>query len=206
MVLDDAAMLPTHARTNTLTATGGRTKRVVVWVDRSYDQCPRCCQPIPVVVDNCPVFLNAGKIEEWSQQHSCGYRLSVRWMEVTERSGEDPTDDDVLRVAAALTAERQEDISDACEAIRAGLRRELRAALVRRDEPLADGETPEDRAYKITTGSEVEPGVYRIGDDWVAWAWPPVPDADPETIVVCVSDLGGWPRARSASGTRSTSA
>lgn len=173
--------LPPHTQADALTArdiiTGEPLTRVVVWADRPYDRCPQCEQGVSAVVD-CPVTLDAGagqggQIMEYSQQHGCGYWLSVDWTEVTGHDGEDPTDTDIAAAAAQLAHRRQQHIADACQMIEAGLRRDLAAVLAQED--------------KVSSGSEFHAGVYHDGTEWVAWAEAPVDDAD--AIVVCESDL-----------------
>lgn len=188
--------LPPHTSAALLAArditTGEPLERVVVWADRPHDRCPQCGQPVPVDPD-VPVILNAGagqggQIMEVSQQHGCGYWLSVDWTEVTRR-GADPTDADIADAAAELTHRRQQAIAEARQEIEARLRRDLAAALARLAEPLDAGETAEDREDEVTNGDELTPGVCYDGTEWIAWDCPPVADGHDETVVVAASDL-----------------
>lgn len=187
--------------------TGEMLAYPVVWADRPYSDCPLCGQDIGVE-EACPVALNTGagqggQIEEWDKTHGCGYWLSVSWREVTAPAGRDTTDDDqedqedeevapgigeddVLTVARELAADREQQIAAEQKKIRGKLRKELAASIARLGEPLGDGESLEDRADEVTTGSETEPGVYCDGGQWLAWAYEPV-DSDP--ITVDASDL-----------------
>jgi hypothetical protein len=165
----------------------------VVWADRPYDTCPRCGQPVARVVGQCPVMLNTGagqggQIQEYSQQHGCGQWLSVDWSEVPASDRlSDVTEDDVAASARTFATRLAEAITLRRERIRRRLREDLEEALGRLAEPLDDDETEQDRARDVRTGSEVEPGVYSEGGEWVAWDYDP--DGSGDTIAVRESDL-----------------
>jgi len=158
----------------------------VVWADRPYQECPRCDQPINRTTEtSCPVMLNTGsgqggQIEEFDQQHRCGEWLPVLWQEVPV-AGDEVTEGELAAAAQELAVRFQ----GAVEAERAGIRKSLRddlaEALKRLAEPLVSGETAEERAEEVRTGSEVEPGVRQEDGVWLAWANDPL-DTDPITI------------------------
>jgi hypothetical protein len=195
--------LPTGTHAAVLTGhdvvSGEQLAYPVVWADRPYDTCPRCRQPVARVVEQCPVMLDTGarqggQILEYSKQHGCGEWLSVDWDEVraSDRLA-DITDDDVAAAARLLAARLAETIASKRDHIRMRLREDLQDALRRLAEPLEDDETAEDRTDEVRTGSEVEPGIYQEGGEWVAWDYDPAGSGD--TIAVHESDLA--PAARS---------
>lgn len=165
----------------------------VVWADRPYGTCPRCRQPVARVVEQCPVMLDTGagqggQIQEYSKQHGCGEWLSVDWDEV--RPGDqlaEVAEDDIVAAARLLAARLVAAIASERENIRRRLREDLQDALCRLAGPLEGGETAEDRADEVRTGSEVEPGIYQEGGQWVAWDYDP--DGSGDTIAVDESDL-----------------
>jgi hypothetical protein len=168
----------------------------VVWADRPYGTCPRCGQPVARVVGECPVMLDTGaglggQILEWDKQHGCGEWLSVSWQEVHSASpGGDPGEPDTLAAAAELAAALAAEVSAERDQIRVRLRGELQEALTRLAGPLDDGETPEDRAAEVRTGSEVGPGVYlEYGGHWLAWDYDP--GGSGEAVTVSAEDLDG---------------
>ncbi len=189
--LDIPAGIHTTVLTGRDIVTGESLAYSIVWADRTYNRCPRCHQPVNSVTD-CPVILNVGagqggQIEETSKQHGCGEWLAISWREIG--GGQDATEQDIVTAAAELATERTQEIDDD-RARRAGeLREELRTALRRLREPLASGETEEDRTDEVRTGSETEPGIDRDGDTWLAWDCDPSGDGEP--IVVTDRDIAG---------------
>jgi hypothetical protein len=167
--------------------TGDALARAVVWADRPYDCCPRCGEPVNRVVD-CPVGLNTGagqggRLEEWSKQHGCGRWLAVTWWEVTgSGAAGEVTPDDVVAAATELAASLAGAIDKERGRLRAKLHRELAWASARLAEPLEDGETFEDRAEEVRTGSKIDPGVYQEGGTWCAWDYDPDGSGDPITV------------------------
>lgn len=174
--------LPPHIHAEVLTGrdvlSGEHLAYPVIWADRITDTCDRCHEPIPRE-EPCPVLLDSGAgqgglIEEISQQHVCGEWLSVDWREVKVDLD---APEAVARIEAAaweLAAERTAEIETATGRLRRSLERDLARALKHLGEPL-DGDTPDDRLYDVTTGSETEPGVYLDETDfqWVAWDYEP---------------------------------
>ncbi|MFD7866016.1 hypothetical protein [Streptomyces sp. NPDC059783] len=169
--------------------------RIVVWTDRPYNACPSCGQQVPRDV-SLLVQLNRGSLEPFSQQHGCGQWLDALWEPVRGAGeGYEATPDGVLRVAAELLDRLNSARVDRRERIRARLRRELTAALHRLDEPLKEGETSEGRAEEVTTGNEIDPGIYRDGD-WLIWAYDPgEADIDAALITVLASEVRAHARA-----------
>lgn len=199
MIDTEAMQLPAGTHATVLAGrdvvTGEDLAYPVVWADRSYGACRRCAQPVAWEVD-CPVVLNVGAgqggaIEPLSQQHGCGEWLSVDWTELDQGASEA----DVVAAAGRLAAGLAAEIDTARASVRAGLCRDLEGALARLAEPLGEGETPEDRAEEVCSGSDTGPGVYCEGGRWVAWDYDPAgiyrPDADSacDTITVTVEDL-----------------
>lgn len=192
----EEAELPAHIHATVLKGrdivTGELLAYLVMWADRPYDTCPLCREPVSATVGDCPVQLDTGAgqggaIREWDKQHGCGQWLDVDWRQVTADGGE-VTDANVRAAAADLLTKRQQRIADALREIEAELRKDLTGALARLAEPL-DNETAEDRVDEVTTGSEVEPGVYLDDGEWLAWAYPPVIRGGDGTITVYASDL-----------------
>ncbi|MEV0732346.1 hypothetical protein [Polymorphospora sp. NPDC050346] len=171
--------------------------RVVVWADRPYDRCPSCGQAVQMNSD-CPVGLNlgeaGGQLQEHDKQHGCGEWLTVDWDEVTGTSKPDSDDEIVPGIGPADVVAAAEQLAEVTRGKRADgrarleqrLRDDLAAALDRLAEPLAAGETDQDRADEARTGSEVEPGVYREGDLWLAWDYAPGTD---DVVTVTADDL-----------------
>ncbi|MGW2654363.1 hypothetical protein ACWC1D_12015 [Streptomyces sp. NPDC001478] len=143
-----------------------------------------------------PVQLNRGNLDPFSQQHGCGQWLDALWEPVRGvGGGYEATPDGVLRVAAELLERLNSARRARRERIRACLRMELTAALHRLDEPLKEGDTPEERAEEVTTGNEIEPGIYRDGD-WLIWAYDPgEADIDAAIITVLASEVRAHARA-----------
>lgn len=192
----DELRLPAHSHATMLTGrdmtTGLPLAYPVVWADRPYDTCPRCGQPVPGVVENCPALLNTGAgqggaIQEWDQQHGCGEWLAVSWCEV-KPAGDEVTEAEIQAAAEELSAEWQREVTAKTSRIVAALRKELAVALARLAEPLDEDETIEDRDEEVRTGSETQPGVYREDGEWLAWSYPPVQDGS-DSITVYASDL-----------------
>jgi len=186
-------VLPTrpHSHATTLTATDPyqtELRETVVWVDRAYNDCPRCHQPGQRVVDQCPVQINGGacvggEIEEWDQRHGCGEWLSVDW-EVVEPAGDEPTDEEIRVVATRLLIARDQELAKTNAEIKTRLVTELREALGRLAEPLEADETDEDRCEEVRTGSDTEPGVCRDGHLWLAWDYTSAAEVGDDTITV----------------------
>lgn len=159
-----------------------------------------------------------GAILETSKQHGCGNWLTVDWTEVKPGPAEQPetcddcettgincslhdgpeyddeiapgvTSDQVLAAARELADRRAVEIGTQATSIENDLRADLRAALAALDEPLADGETMEDRIEDVSSGSETEPGVYCDDDGrWQAWEYDPASEFG-ATITVYADDL-----------------
>lgn len=177
--------LPRHVHAETLRArdvvTGQPIAETIVWADRVINQCPLCRQPIDRIVEACPAHLNAGagqggQLQDYSQQHGCGEWLAVTWRAVAD--GES-----VEFVAAEIAASFTRDLAEERASIRRRLTEELADAMARLAKPLADGETAEERAEEITTGSDTDPGVYR-GDGWLAWEFDPLTEDGTDCITV----------------------
>jgi hypothetical protein len=155
-------------------ATHSLVRRIVVW-GPAPRTCPGC-EPVTSDRDpirDCPVILDpsVGDVQSVSQQHGCGAWWGPDWV-VIDPDGE-PSDElaDRVMIAAAdeaadvRAAEAKEDART-----RAALRRALADAL----EDLAAGGDPED----VATGSELDPGVYLDGDEWIAWDYAEAWDND----------------------------
>lgn len=142
---------------------------LVVWSDRATDACLECGREWPVAVPECPIGVYFVDPSGWQfvespyQCGGCGRNAYVDWRHTTPQR--------LLKDAEELARERQRKIDADRERVRARLSEDLRAALRRLAEPLADGESREDREREVTTGTEVEPGVYRAleTDLWTAW-------------------------------------
>jgi hypothetical protein len=151
----------------------------IVWADRITDRCDQCGEPIAKVVEGCPAVLDAeacagGQLESTDLQHGCGNWLSVDWREADI--------DQVTAVAKEMAADRKREIDAEHERIERRLRRDLTAAMARLSEPLDAGETAEERADEVTTGSEIEPGIYHDADQWLAWDYDPASEGDTITV------------------------
>lgn len=155
--------------------------QIVVWTDRPYQACPLCRQPVQPDMSGHPLQLNGWFVEPFSQQHGCGQWLDFRW-EVVAGTGDggQETADDVLRLAEELAGALEESSGHEREQTRRRLRGELGAALERLAEPLEEGQTPQDRAEEVRTGSASDPGVYCDGGQWLAWDYGP---GDAEDLV-----------------------
>lgn len=195
--------LPARIHATVLTGrdvTNGETLTYpVVWADRLYDTCPRCDQPVNRVVNTCPAVLDTGagtggQILEWDQQHGCGEWLAVSWQQVRSDAAE-PTVEDVKAAADQLAATVAADLATERRRLTKQLRTELQDALTRLAEPLADGETAEDRRREIQTGHQGEPGVdyeptFPGPGQTATWhAWDFDPDGSGEAIMVTEDDL-----------------
>lgn len=174
------------ASTSTAVAVG------IVWADRTYRQCGTCQQPVRDAGDTCPVTLDGiGQPEEWSQRHSdiggyCGVWQPIIWAECGGTS-----DGEILAAATALAARRGDALAEGRAEITATLTAGLTRALARLAEPLADGETAEDRAAEVTTGRDDLPGVYfdQFGSgEWIAWDYDPDDTDESSLITVYASD------------------
>lgn len=159
---------------------------VVVWRDHEYDRCPRCHQEVPRE-EPCPVVANGCQLESYNLQHQCGEWLGVDWVDL----GDDPAEDAILAAARRLAASLADAIVEARARLEKSLRADLGEALARLAEPLDDGETMDDRADEVATGSETEPGVMKDADGWSAWDYNPDGSGDP--VVVWPADVDGVP-------------
>lgn len=196
--------LPPHIHAEILTGhdvvSGEQLAYPVIWADRITDTCGRCHEPIPRE-EPCPVLLDSGAgqgglIEEISQQHVCGEWLSVDWREVKVDLD---APDAVARIEAAaweLATERTAEIETATGRLRRSLERDLARALKHLGEPL-DGDTPDERLYDVTTGSETEPGVYldETDGEWVAWDYEP--DGGEGDVIRVTADTVSYAQAGS---------
>jgi hypothetical protein len=97
------------------------------------------------------------------------------------------TELDILHAAEKLAVQLNYEIGDQRQRIEKDLQKDLQHALARLAEPLADDETLDDRADEVTNGNETEPGVYRDGDQWLAWTYDPAGSGD--CITVYAQDL-----------------
>lgn len=151
---------------------------VLLWIDRPFNTCPRCGQPIDQDLTGQPpaTLDNTGLTMAFSQQHGCGEWLTVDW---DDTDTDDATVEGVLAAAAKLVADRDAEIVKLRAAVTATLDLQLRDAAVRLAEPLEDGETFEERLEDVCTGNEVEPGVFMDGDVLAAWAYDPAGDPEP---------------------------
>ncbi|MEE1737007.1 hypothetical protein PUR49_10905 [Streptomyces sp. BE147] len=163
---------------------------IAVWTDRAGVNCPQCFQPVRQdMTDHCPVPLDQGELRLLDQTHHCGQWLDVTYAEVRGTGdGGEITVADIERTARTLAERLSDERAHLRDRRTTRLRRELQAALVRLAEPLGEGETTDDREEEVSTGTDVEPGVFREhGDEWQAW------DCDPvelhETLAVYEEDL-----------------
>ena len=178
--------------------TGETLARPVVWADRTYTVCPQCQQPIGGRIDQCPVTLNGGarqggRIEEWSQQHSCGMWLAVDWREVEVDLDNEDAATRIEQAARKLADERQSELAAERKRVRRSLRQDLRWALAALADPLEPGETPIERIEHVSRGAretwqQYEPGVYLDTAEgvWVAWEYDPEASDGGDTIVETV--------------------
>jgi hypothetical protein len=180
----------THADVLTMNdpATGQPMTRTIVWADRVDDTCPACGQPAPRMIDHCPVALSPDgspylRVDDHTR-HGCGAQLGVAWLEVSpSRPGQSPTEQDVLQASSELAVRLNATINGRRQVILARLRVDLLQALVRLAQPFAEGETSQDRAAEVSSGSMTSPGVRRHNARWEAW------DYDPDgTGVILVVD------------------
>lgn len=178
--LTDADGITAYEITYTYAPIGESRSGWVVW-SPAAPRCPGCGQSgegvrpadPPVWPDSLGVPVATDK------QHGCG----AWWAPVADRWVPGPV------TVAALDAARREvldDWTDYLDDLRdrrsARLARQLRDAL----DDLADGADGD----AVTTGSDVEPGVYLDGDNgWVAWDWDPADQDGSETITVGEADL-----------------
>lgn len=176
----DADGITAYEITYTYAPIGESRSGWVVW-SPAAPRCPGCGQSgegvrpadPPVWPDSLGVPVATDK------QHGCG----AWWAPVADRWVPGPV------TVAALDAARREvldDWTDYLDDLRdrrsARLARQLRDAL----DDLADGADGD----AVTTGSDVEPGVYLDGDNgWVAWDWDPADQDGSETITVGEADL-----------------
>jgi hypothetical protein len=178
-----------HVVTGRNVVSGTLMERGVVWADRTYRVCGTCREPVPYAVEACPVALDEfGSPQEYSQAHcdlggACGTWQSVLWADCG------PTSDEIEEAAQALATRRTEALGTERESMTAALRSDLAAALARIASP-EPGETAEDAATQVTTGSDTAPGVYfdsSTSGEWCAWDYDPQDDS--ETVTVYASDL-----------------
>ncbi len=101
----------------------------------------------------------------------------------------DVTVDAVLAAARQLADRRATEIGAQAESIEKDLRDDLRKTLAALAEPLADGETMDERIEELSSGSETAPGVYCDDDGrWQAWEHDPASEFG-ATITVYADDL-----------------
>lgn len=190
-------VLPAHTHAEILRArdivSGSELAEVIVWTDRAAPTCSRCHQPTGTV--DCPVSLNAGAgqggaLEENSQQHGCGEWLSVAWTHVTSTTPAVLPSAEVVEAAAAeLAARRVVELDAMRSRRRASLTEELRDVLASAAEPLTDGETTEELRARISTGTDMDPGVMFDHGQWIAWDYDPATTAEMQLDGICVTEL-----------------
>ncbi|MBF6333605.1 hypothetical protein [Nocardia transvalensis] len=164
---------------------------VVELTRMSHCTCDGCDQPLnldrPGPVDW--IDERTGAIQGgYSHQHGCG-----EWNAPEATSHEfdlDPDEEDheeVQRVLRRLIDDLDQAVNDdvarRIEIIRRALRVQLREAL----DALEAGADPAE----VETGSDVEPGVCREGDVWMAWNYPPLARYDGDCVTVGVAELTG---------------
>lgn len=107
---------------------------------------------------------------EHQRMHFCSSWPAV----AEERVWLDDHDDDDEAIAAAtvrVLAEVDAAVAEIDERRSGKLARELAAVVADYTRRVADGEDLDDVVDDLTTGSEVHPGIYRDGEQWVAWDW-----------------------------------
>ncbi|MER5985756.1 hypothetical protein [Streptomyces sp. NPDC001787] len=162
---------------------------IAVWTDRARANCPGCRQPVAQdMADSCPVTLDQWELRPSDQTHHCGEWLSVLYAQVKGTGyGCEVAVADIERTARSLAEDLSEERNHLRDRTTARLRRELQEALTRLAEPLSGGETDEERADEVSTGTDMEPGVIHQHGKWLAW------DRDPvelyETLTVDEQDL-----------------
>ena len=162
-------------------ASSSTISRVVVWVDRPYEECPRCGEPVDRD-PGCPAALDGGEpggqLVPYTQQHTCGEVLDADFLALD--GGDGLTADVVLTAAHDLA----QGLTDATAAERRRITRQLREELTSALLALGDGEDEED----VCTGSEVTPGIYREDGTLIAWAYGPSGDEE-DIITVTEHDV-----------------
>lgn len=170
---------------------------------RALQTCGQCDQPLGHGRPGPLTWVDRGEeMGTHSHQHGCGM-----WNPPTEgvatlppeAEPDDPghdaqwsadqhretLEDEAIRALAQLDAEVDQERGAALHDLRASLHQQLTYAM----RELSRGTDPED----VTTGSEMEPGVFRDGDEWIAWDFEPwlLPDPDEgaDSIIVTESDL-----------------
>jgi hypothetical protein len=168
-------------------ATGTTVTRIAVW-GPAERVCPGC---EPVYSDRdpirgCPVMLDPsmGDVQARDQQHGCGTWWGPDWVTIDPSEAEalDELRDRVVAAADKLMEDVRTTEAEADARARAALRRTLAEALAELDA----GAEPDD----VATGSEMDPGVYRDGDEWIAWDYAEAWDNDgTEFVEVRESEL-----------------
>lgn len=183
------------------------TARNILYVEvseRAVDTCTNCGQNLPPAGPvNWIDFRSGSHRGAYSQQHGCGQwnepecvLIEIDLDDLVEMG--DPEGSVYERMAAAA-AELDADVAGETDAevrrIRAGLISDLRDTLDQAADIAADTAlTAEEKAEALDdleTGGGDEPGVYRDGGRWQAWAWFPRHSADDanEAIIVTGADL-----------------
>jgi hypothetical protein len=155
-------------------ATATTVTRIAVW-GPAQRECPGCGATERDPIRECPVTLDpsVGDTQAWSQQHGCGAWWGSTWavIDPIEPDYIEPDDADRIR---RLADEIMEDVRAAEAEADTQTMAALRTALTEALDELGSGAEPD----YVTTGSATEPGVYRDGDEWLAWAYAAAWDND----------------------------
>lgn len=174
-----AALLTTRTA-----ATGTTAASVAVWGPAAR-HCAGCDQHDRDPIRDCPVSLDPsfGAPQVWSQQHGCGTWWGPPWETINLDGlvGIENVTDAVLGTARRIEADVAGRDAELRSAVVESLRSELTAALA----DLAAGADP----VEVTTGNELEPGVWHFEGRWEAWDYDPSSDAEGDTITVTEADL-----------------
>ena len=158
---------------------------VAVWADRPSAHCERCGQPSFATTIDDPwfVFDHHGEPEDAPHQCSnCGAVSGHEWTTVPYSDDAEGRDDLVApgisaamveHAAAEMSASLTEARDDLAAEATQEARRDLINALTRLAESLGAGESADDRLAEVSTGSEVDEGVYFEGGVWMAWVYDP---------------------------------
>ena len=167
---------------SSLASTGGHAAHLVVW-GPALRICPECGENEWPADRPCPVTIDSGgfgDLQMWSHQHGCGEWWSPPWTS-RDLSSWEPTEDGVREAIEEIAqAVREGDEAEVADV--EGSLRELLADVLAM---LAEGGDVPD----CLQGSELEPGVWRNGDQWEAWDFDPRDPEGAEAIVVTEHDL-----------------
>ncbi|MCB1290777.1 MAG: hypothetical protein KDB45_04505 [Mycobacterium sp.] len=172
--------------------------------ERAVDYCGRCGQTLPPAGPVTWIDSRSGSHQgAYSQQHGCGewnepecVLIEIDLDDMADMA--DPEESVCERIAAAaaeLDADVARETDSEVRRIRAGLISDLRDTLAQAADIAADADLAGDEKAEALDGLEngggEEPGVYRDGGRWQAWAWHPrhrAEDAN-EAIIVTEADL-----------------